>query len=104
MDVVSVRIIKPAKKSSDKPVKIISNELKKINSPIAARMPKVDSISRRVQRNRRKSSPQIANPSTRGEIILLNELRMTSNNEEFLLYDSSGCDSRFLMFGTSKNF
>ncbi|XP_057324038.1 uncharacterized protein LOC130666788 [Microplitis mediator] len=97
------KIKQRARKSEDKPVKLISNQLKNVDLPVIARIPSMNTISRTVQRCRRQNNPDIANPVTRADIVLSNVLCTTHNEEQFLLHDSGGGDKRYLMFGTKKN-
>ncbi|XP_034944394.1 uncharacterized protein [Chelonus insularis] len=103
MKIIKAKIKRKAETTDYKPAKILSGALRGVASPVAALMPMTTSISRLIQRTRTQHNPQFNNPTSRGELQLLDEYKKTYNNELFLLHDSGGDRNRFLVFTTVKN-
>ncbi|XP_057336265.1 uncharacterized protein LOC130674850 isoform X2 [Microplitis mediator] len=100
---VKNKILKRARKTDDKPAKVVSRSLRGVMSPVAALLPKPASLSRAINRVRAVDNPQLINPASRGDLEIPDELKNTHGGELFLLHDSGGDKKRFMIFTTLRN-
>ncbi|KAF7995945.1 hypothetical protein HCN44_007052 [Aphidius gifuensis] len=91
-----------AQKSSDNTKSIVARCISNVPSPVAAALPRVESMRRQVQRVRHDVRPYLATPKSVYELILPDEFTRTWKGDKFLLYDSGG-KNRILIFTTDKN-
>ena len=69
---------------------------------IAAKLPKLDSLKRTIQRQRQRVLAAPAQPLNLLELEIPMEYRSTAKGDIFLLYDSGPSPERILTFGTFK--
>lgn len=96
------KIKKRARRLNDSTLSVIGGVCSKLSSPVAALMPRIQSMSRNVQRERQTNNPQFFNPSSCEGLKIPDNFLVTLRNEQFLIYDSGGKD-RTMIFGTRKN-
>ncbi|XP_057340603.1 uncharacterized protein LOC130677764 [Microplitis mediator] len=85
------------------PIAIIDNVVKNIRSPVIARLGSVASMQRTIQRARQGKVPKVKE-TVLADFTVPDELRCTSKNERFLLYDSGSRRNRCLIFSTDANW
>ena len=98
---VKATIKRKAKDSQDSSHYIVGERLQTISECSAAKLPKLDSLKRTIQRQRVLAAP--VQPDTFEQLILPKEYKRTSKGEPFLLYDSGAETQRILIFGTKRN-
>lgn len=79
---------------------IIGSALANVSSPIIARLPKIASLTRDVQRARKTNVKSVENQQSRRDFVISHELTVTGKGEQLLLHDSGGNRDRFLIFAT----
>ncbi|XP_077294150.1 uncharacterized protein LOC143916777 [Arctopsyche grandis] len=88
---------------------IVQSLLKDTSVVVMARLPKIDSLKRTIQRHRNKTHVPPPLPRTRNEIIIPAQYQTTGNTnqpEQFLQWDSGSAtngEDRILMFTTQTN-
>ena len=90
--------------SQDTSHQIVGESLQTVSEGVAAKLPKLDSLKRSIQRQRVRQLAAPVQPATLEHLCLPEEYQKTAKNEQFLLHDS-GPDSqqRILIFGTQRN-
>ncbi|XP_057336676.1 uncharacterized protein LOC130675162 [Microplitis mediator] len=84
------------------PIAIIDNVVKNIKSPVIARLGSVASMQHTIQRARQGKVPKVKE-TVLSDFTVPDELRCTSKNEPFLLYESGSRRNRYLIFSTDAN-
>ena len=98
---VKINIKRKAKGSQDSSHYIVGECVQTVNEGIAAKLPKLDSLKRTIQRQRVLTAP--VQPTTLEQLIIPEEFMRTSKDELFLLYDSGPEIQRIIIFATQKN-
>ncbi|KAI6656058.1 hypothetical protein LOD99_11355 [Oopsacas minuta] len=90
--------------SQDSTHHIVGASLQTASEGTAAKLPKLDSLKRTIQRQRASVFAAPAQPSTLAELALPAVYQQTAKGEQFSLYDSGADDvHRFIIFGTQHN-
>ncbi|KAI6647086.1 hypothetical protein LOD99_8923 [Oopsacas minuta] len=93
-----------ARESQDSTHHIVGESLQTASEGTAAKLPKLDSLKRTIQRQRASVLAAPAQPTTLAELALPAVYQQTAKGEQFLLYDSGADDvPRFLIFATQHN-
>lgn len=88
--------------TGEKTGKILAAGVATLSSPVAAKLPCVENLSRTLRNVRQKHNPMPADPK-RGDVFEIPaEFTVTAKGDQFLMYDKSGKD-RLLIFCTKKN-
>ena len=74
-----------------------------VSEGTAAKLPKLDSLKRTIQRQRVQQLAAPAQPTSLEQLVLPAEYQQTAKGEQFLLYDSGPDTQRMLIFGTQRN-
>ena len=69
----------------------------------AAKLPKLDSLKRTIQRQRVRQQAAPVQPTSLEQLTLPEEYKRSSKGEQFLLHDSGPETQRILIFGTQRN-
>ncbi|KAH0561659.1 hypothetical protein KQX54_018501, partial [Cotesia glomerata] len=97
-------IKKKAAKGRQSTSTAVSKVLAKVESPVLAQLPKIESLVRIAQRAKHADPEQeVINPHCLKELIITPAYKETFNHEMFLLRDSSASAGRFLIFAIKKN-
>ncbi|KAI6655701.1 hypothetical protein LOD99_1841 [Oopsacas minuta] len=97
-------IKRKARESQDSTHHIVGESLQTASEGTAAKLPKLDSLKRTIQRQRASVLAAPVQPTTLAELALPAVYQQTAKGEQFLLYDSGADDvHRFLVFGTQHN-
>ena len=96
-----IYIKRKAKGSQDSSHYIVGECVQTANEVIAAKLPKLDSLKRTVQRQRVETPP--VRSTTLEQLIIPEEFMRTLKDELFLLHDSGLEIQRILIFATQKN-
>ena len=94
---VKVGMKRKAKDSQDSSHHIVSEGLETVTEGTAAKLPKLDSFKRTIQRQ--QAAP--VQPATLEQLPLPEEYKKISKGEQFLLYDSGPMSQRILIFGSN---
>ena len=97
------RIKRKAESTQDSTHQIVGNSLLTVSEGIAAKLPKLDSLKRTIQRQCQRVLAAPAQPLNLLELEIPMEYRSTAKGEIFLLYDSGPSPERILIFGTCQN-
>ncbi|KAI6651165.1 hypothetical protein LOD99_5516 [Oopsacas minuta] len=90
--------------SQDSTHHIVGESLQTASEGTAAKLPKLDSLKRTIQRQCASVLAAPAQPTTLAELALPAAYQQTAKGEQFLLYDSGADDvHRFLIFATQHN-
>ena len=81
----------------------MSDSLQTTTEGAAAKLPKLDSLKRTIQRQRVHYNIVMVQPKSLEQLFLPEEYKLTSKGEPFLLYDSGPETQRILIFGTQRN-
>ncbi|KAI6651166.1 hypothetical protein LOD99_5517 [Oopsacas minuta] len=93
-----------ARESQDSTHHIVGESLQTASEGTAAKLPKLDSLKRTIQRQCASILAAPAQPTTLAELALPAAYQQTAKGEQFLLYDSGADDvHRFLIFATQHN-
>ena len=92
-----------AMQSQDTSHQIVGEELQMVSEGTAAKLPKLDSLKRTIQRERVRHLAAPVQPTTLEQLNLPEEYTRTFKGEQFLLYDSGPETQRILIFGTQRN-
>ncbi|KII61887.1 hypothetical protein RF11_14163 [Thelohanellus kitauei] len=93
-----------AKYGVEKPRQIIVNSSVGVTLEAANFLPSYIASQRTIERKRKRPDVNNSRPNTVQEIILPEELKLTTRSQNFLLWDSGNEDTnRMFMFGTSNN-
>ncbi|KAI6652398.1 hypothetical protein LOD99_7412 [Oopsacas minuta] len=93
-----------ARESQDSTHHIMGESLQTASEGTAAKLPKLDSLERTIQRQRASLLAAPAQSTTLAELALPAVYHQTAKGEQFLLYDSGVDDvHRFLIFATQHN-
>ncbi|KAI6651850.1 hypothetical protein LOD99_4729 [Oopsacas minuta] len=99
-----VGIERKARESQDSAHHIVGESLQTASDGTAAKLPKLDSLKRTIQRQRASVLAAPVQPTTLAGLALPAVYQQTAKGEQFLLYDSGADDvHRFLIFGTQHN-
>lgn len=82
---------------------VITQELENVSEQAAVHIPAIRTIRRGIRRYRQQAGNPHPVPQTREEIVIPDEYKVTSNGENFLLYDGGDCQDRILLFSTHRN-
>ena len=96
---VKVGMRRKARDSQDSSHHIVGKGLETVTEGTAAKLPKLDSLKRTIQRQ--QAAP--VQPATLELLTLPEEYKRTSKGEQFLLYDSGPVSQRIIIFGTQRN-
>lgn len=97
------KIKKNAIRCDDNPGGVIGSALQSIPSPVAARLPKINTLTREVQRYRKAKQFSIPTALSLEDLIIPNDLTKNAKGYEMLLHDSGANRSRFIIFATKQN-
>lgn len=98
------RIKEKAVGSRETPHQILLDAASAVSDDTASQMPAPSSLRRVIRKQRQRATFSYSIPSTRGDIRVPVEFKVTSKGESFLLHDSGDGDSaRILIFATEKN-
>ena len=100
---VKVGMKRKARDSQDSSHHIVGEGLETVTEGTAAKLPKLDSLKRTIQRQRVRQQAAPVQPATLEQLTLPEEYKQTSKGEQFLLYDSGPVSQRILIFGTQRN-
>lgn len=81
---------------------IVRDHLANLTEEEAAALPSVASLERTARKRKYAAQNDAPLPHTRADIVLPTDLKMTPNQDQFLLYDS-GDTNRILIFSTRSN-
>ena len=95
------KIKEKASTSCESTPKIIASISKDNSHRTSAKMPKLNSMKRSVQRER-ESVEHPPTPKSLSDLSFLNNYKVTENGEDFLMFDSSAGDDRINIFTTKK--
>ena len=82
---------------------IVGESLLTVSEGTAAKLPKLNSLKRSIQRQRQRVLAAPTQPPSLFELEIPMDYRSTAKGEMFLLYDSGPESERILIFGTGKN-
>lgn len=103
INIMKVRV----QNSFDSPNQIISSAAGDISAEVAPKLPTISSIKKTLRRSRNIASfistTTNTNPKSAKDLVLPEPYKLTSKNENFLLYDSGEVEERILVFGTYAN-
>ena len=91
-----IGIKRKARDSQDSSHQIVGQSLLMVSEGTAAKLPKLDSLKRTIQRQR-------VQPTSLEQLALPPEYQQIAKGEQFLLYDSGPESQRILIFGTQHN-
>ena len=100
---VKVGMKRKARDSQDSSHHIVGEGLETVTEGTAAKLPKLDSLKRTIQRQRVRQQAAPVQPATLEQLTLPEEYKRTSKGEQLLLYDSVLVSQRILIFGTQRN-
>ncbi|KAI6658285.1 hypothetical protein LOD99_15554 [Oopsacas minuta] len=101
---IKAGIKRKARDTQDSSHQIIGEGMLTASEGTAAKLPKLDSLKRTIQRQRASVLSAPVQPTALAELVLPAEYQRTAKGEQFLLYDSGEDDAhRFLIFGTQRN-
>ncbi|KAI6655799.1 hypothetical protein LOD99_1941 [Oopsacas minuta] len=101
---IKAGIKRKARDTQDSSHHIIGEGMLTASEGTAAKLPKLDSLKRTIQRQRASVLSAPVQPTALSELVLPAEYQRTAKGEQFLLYDSGEDDAhRFLIFGTQRN-
>ena len=92
-----------AEETRDSSHSIVGKSLFTVSEGTAAKLPKLDSLKRTIQRQRERVLAVPIQPTTLEELNLPPEYQQTAKEEQFLLYDSGPEPQRILIFGKQRN-
>ena len=92
-----------AAQTQDSTHHIVGVSVSNITDGTAAKFPKLNSLKRTIQRERRKANFVPVQPESSVELEIPMDYMKTAKNEPFLLYDSGQEERRILIFGAQKN-
>ena len=95
-----IGIKRKARDSQDSSHQIVGESLLTVSEGTAAKLPKLDSLKRTIQRQRVQQLAAPVQPTSLEQLALPPEYQQTSKGEQFLLYDSGPETQRILIFGT----
>ena len=98
-----IGIKRRARESQDSSHHIVGESVVTVSEGTAAKLPKLDSLKRTIQRQRVQQMAAPGQPASLEELVLLAEYQQTAKGEQFLLYDSGPETQRILIFGTQRN-
>ncbi|KAF7995295.1 hypothetical protein HCN44_005955 [Aphidius gifuensis] len=96
------KIKKRSRRSNQLSSNIVAEAVANLPENIVARMPRIQSLVRMVQRHREVNRPQVQNPDSRELLLLPEWYSVTAKDESFILYNDGGTD-RMIIFTTRKN-
>ena len=92
-----------ARDSQDTSHQIVGESVITVSEGTAAKLPKLDSLKRIIQRQRAQQLAAPMQPTSLEQLALPPEYQQTAKGEQFLLYDSGPDTQRILIFGTQLN-
>ena len=95
-------IKKKAKESQDSSYQIVGETLQTVSEGTAAKLPKVSSLKRTIQRQCVRHQAAPVQPTSSKQLSLPEEYKRSAKGEYFLLYDSGPETERILIFGTQR--
>ena len=98
-----IGIKRKAEETWDSSHSIVGESLLTVSEGTAAKLPKLNSLKRTIQRQRERVLAVPIQPTTLEELNLPPEYQQTAKEEQFLLYDSGPEPQRILIFGTQHN-
>ena len=98
-----IGIKRKARDSQDSSHQIVGESLLTVSEGTAAKLPKLDSLKRTIQRQRVQQLAAPVQPTSLEQLALPPEYQQTSKGEQFLLYDSGPETQRILIFGTQRD-
>ena len=98
-----ISIKRRARESQDSSHHIVGESVVTVSEGTAAKLPKLDSLKRTIQRQRVQQMAAPVQPASLEELVLPAEYQQTAKGEQFLLYDSGPETQRILIFGTQRN-
>ena len=100
---VKVGMKRKARDTKDSSHQIVGETLQTVSEGTSAKLPKLDSLKRTIQRQRVRLQAAPVQPTSLEQLTLPEEYKRTSKGERFLLYDSGPETQRILIFGTQRN-
>ena len=100
---VKVGMKRKARDTQDSSHQIVGETLQTVSEGTSAKLPKLDSLKRTIQRQRVRLQAAPVQPTSLEQLTLPEEYKRTSKGEQFLLYDSGPETQRILIFGTQRN-
>ncbi|KAI6650782.1 hypothetical protein LOD99_7833 [Oopsacas minuta] len=101
---INAGIKRKARNTQDSSHHIIGEGMLTASEGTAAKLLKLDSLKRTIQRQHISVLSAPGEPTALVELVLPSEYQRTAKGEQFLLYDSGEDDAhRFLIFGTQRN-
>ena len=100
---VKANLKRKAKHTQDSSHDIVSDSLQTVTEGATAKLPKLDSLKRTIQRQRVHHNVVTVQPTSMEQLFLPEEYKLKSKGEPFLLYDSGSETQRILIFGTQRN-
>ena len=91
------RIIDSAVTSYYPPRRIINEALAYVDKNDGTAVPTYTSSQRTIERKRKKQDLPLPKPRSLGDLIILDELRLTNGGARFLLYDNGAADNRIII-------
>ena len=98
-----IGIKRRARDSQDSSHHIVGDSLLTVSEGTAAKLPKLDSLKRTIQRQRVQQLAAPVQPASLEELVLRAEYQQTAKGKEFLLYDSGPETQRIHIFGTQRS-
>ena len=92
-----------ARDSQDSLHHIVGECLQTVTEGTAAKLPKLDSLKRTIQRQRVRQQAAPVQPTSLEQLTLPEECKQSSKGEQFLLYEAGPETQRILIFGTQRN-
>ncbi|OXA59365.1 AKT-interacting protein [Folsomia candida] len=100
---VMTKIRQAASSSSIAPAQLIANEVRQMPAASQGHMPLAHNIKRGIRKVRGVTTGSLIVPSKREDIKLPDSFKITSNNENFLAFDSGSHADRIMIFSTARN-
>ncbi|OXA46033.1 hypothetical protein Fcan01_19298 [Folsomia candida] len=100
---VMTKIRQAASSSSIAPAQLIANEIRQMPAASQGHMPLAHNIKRGIRKVRGVTTGSLIVPSKREDIKLPDSFKITSNNENFLAFDSGSHADRIMIFSTARN-
>ena len=98
-----VEMRRQALRSQDSSHHVVGKCLLTVSECTTAKLPKLDSLKRTIQRQRVQALAAPAQPSTLEQLTLPAEYKKTARGEQFLLYDSGPEARRIFIYRTQQN-
>ena len=95
--------MRKANESQDSSHQILGETLQTVSESTAAKLPRLSSLKRTIQRQRVRQQAAPVQPTSLEQLSLPEEYKRSAKGEQFLLYDSGPETERILIFGTQRN-